>query len=102
MHIEDFKKIISHGVYVVDFYTDWCSPCKMLSPIFQEIETSFDNVASFMKINIDKHMDIAQEYKVTSIPTILIFKDGNLEDRIVGFNPKEVIELRLKQVINFR
>lgn len=100
MNIENFKKIISNGIYVVDFYAEWCAPCKMLSPIFQEVETNFDNVASFMKMNIDNHMDIAQEYKITTIPTILIFKDGNIEDRIVGFNPKEVIELKLKKVIN--
>lgn len=100
MNVTNFKEIISNGVYVVDFYADWCGPCKMLSPVFQEVESNFNNIASFLKINIDNHMDIAQEYQVTTIPTILIFKDGNIEDRIVGFNPKEVIESKIKKVIN--
>lgn len=100
MNTNDFKKLTSKGVYVVDFYADWCGPCKMLSPVFQEVETNLNNVASFMKVNIDNHIDIAQEYQISTIPTILIFKNGNVEDRMVGFNSKEVIETKIKNIIN--
>ena len=101
MNTNDFKNLTSNGVYVVDFYADWCGPCKMLSPIFQEVETNFNGMASFLKINIDNHMEIAQQYQISTIPTILIFKNGNVEDRMIGFNSKEAIESKIKKVINF-
>ena len=97
MNTNDFKKITSNGICVVDFYAEWCSPCKMLSPVFQEVETNLNNMASFLKVNIDNHIDIAQEYQISTIPTILVFKNGNVEERIVGFNSKEVIESKLKK-----
>ena len=100
MNTSDFKKLTSKGIYVVDFYAEWCGPCKMLSPVFQEVETNLSNVASFVKINIDNHIDIAQEYQISTIPTILVLKNGNIEERMVGFNSKEVIESKIKKVIN--
>ena len=100
MNTSDFKKLTSKGIYVVDFYAEWCGPCKMLSPVFQEVETNLSNVASFIKINIDNHIDIAQEYQISTIPTILVLKNGNIEERMVGFNSKEVIESKIKKVIN--
>lgn len=100
MNTSDFKKLTSKGIYVIDFYAEWCGPCKMLSPVFQEVETNLSNVASFIKINIDNHIDIAQEYQISTIPTILVLKNGNIEERMVGFNSKEVIESKIKKVIN--
>ena len=100
MNTSDFKKLTSKGIYVVDFYAEWCGPCKMLSPVFQEVETNLSNLASFVKINIDNHIDIAQEYQISTIPTILVLKNGNIEERMVGFNSKEVIESKIKKVIN--
>lgn len=100
MNTSDFKKLTSNGICVVDFYAEWCGPCKMLSPVFQEVETNLSNIASFMKVNIDNHIDIAQEYQISTIPTILVFKNGNVEERMVGFNSKEVIESKIKKVIN--
>lgn len=100
MNNADFKTIILNGVTVVDFYAEWCGPCKMLSPVFQEVEDSLQEYATFLKINIDNHMEIAQEYSISSIPTILIFKDGNVEDRLVGFNSANIIKSRVEQVMN--
>lgn len=100
MNNTDFKTIILNGVTVVDFYAEWCGPCKMLSPVFQEVEESLKEYATFLKINIDNHMEIAQEYSISSIPTILIFKDGKVEDRLVGFNSANIIKSRVEQVMN--
>lgn len=100
MNNNDFKDLISKGIIVVDFYADWCGPCKMLSPIFQQVEETFKNQANFLKINIDNHMEIAQEYKISTIPTILIFKDGELVDRMVGFNSAEIIKSKIEKIID--
>lgn len=100
MNNNNFKDLISKGITVVDFYADWCSPCKMLSPVFQQVEEALKNDAYFLKINIDNHMEIAQEYKISTIPTILIFKNSELADRMVGFNSAEIIKSRIEKVIN--
>lgn len=67
---ENMKEIIKEGVWVVDFYAEWCGPCKMLGPVLEQLQ---ENV---LKINVDNHESLAQEYGVMSIPTICFFKDG--------------------------
>jgi thioredoxin 1 len=87
---ENFKEVISRGVWIVDFYADWCGPCKMLGPVLEELD---DNV---LKINVDCHEDLAREFGVMSIPTICFFKDGNLVNKVVGFRSKDEIETIVK------
>ena len=87
---ENFKEVISNGVWIVDFYADWCGPCKMLGPVLEELD---NNV---LKINVDSHEDLAQEFGVMSIPTICFFKDGNLANKVVGFRSKDEIETIVK------
>ena len=87
---ENFKEVISSGVWIVDFYADWCGPCKMLGPVLEELD---DNV---LKINVDSHEDLAREFGVMSIPTICFFKDGNLVNKVVGFRSKDEIETIVK------
>lgn len=87
----EFKEEIKNGVVVVDFFADWCGPCKMLAPIFEELGSEMSNV-SFVKIDVDKSPDIAMSYKVASIPTVIVFKDGEKVAGNVGFMPKEQIK----------
>ena len=87
---ENFKEVISRGVWIVDFYADWCGPCKMLGPVLEELD---NNV---LKINVDSHEDLAREFGVMSIPTICFFKDGNLVNKVVGFRSKDEIETIVK------
>ena len=87
---ENFKEVISSGVWIVDFYADWCGPCKMLGPVLEELD---DNV---LKINVDSHEDLAREFGVMSIPTICFFKDGKLVNKVVGFRSKDEIETIVK------
>ena len=87
---ENFKDVIASGVWVVDFYADWCGPCKMLGPVLEQLD---NNV---LKINVDNHEDLATEIGVMRIPTICFFKDGELKNKTVGFRNKEEIEQVIK------
>ncbi|MBQ3142763.1 MAG: thioredoxin [Bacilli bacterium] len=82
---EKFGDFITKGTWLVDFYADWCGPCKMLAPILEELDGDID----ILKVNVDHHPDLAQEFKIMSIPTIIYFKDGNMVKRVTGFQSKE-------------
>lgn len=76
---------------LVDFWASWCGPCQMLGPVLEELDKETDEVL-FAKVNVDEEQDLAMTYKVASIPTLLLFKDGKLENRSVGFQEKEAIK----------
>ena len=78
------------GVALVDLYADWCMPCQMIAPIIEEISNEKSDV-KFFKINVDETPDVAIKYGVSSIPTLLIFKNGELINKAVGAYPKEKI-----------
>ena len=75
---------------IVDFYADWCGPCKMMSPIIDEIAKENANL-KVGKVNVDENSELAEKYNVMSIPTIMIFKNGNISKKIVGVTAKEQI-----------
>lgn len=83
---EEFAQKVLNAEHpvVVDFYADWCGPCKMLSPVLDQLEDEFDDF-EFVKVNIDENQDLAEEYEVFSIPNVCIFKNGKVADRNVGF-----------------
>ena len=85
---KEFKEVIKEGKVVVDLFATWCGPCKMLSPILDEISEEIETT-NFYKIDVDDNEDVAREYNVMSIPTILIFEDGNLVNKIVGLRSRE-------------
>lgn len=89
---ENFEKEVlnSDKTTIIDFYADWCGPCKMMSPIIDEIAEENENV-KVGKLNVDEAQDIAGKYNVMSIPTIIIFKDGEEISRFVGVTSKENI-----------
>ena len=79
---------------VVDFWAPWCGPCKMLAPIMEEVEKELGEKVSFVKLNLDENPVTSLTYRVSSIPTLIIFKGGNVANRLVGFRPKqEVVSL---------
>lgn len=94
---EEFNEIInnSHKVVVVDFYAEWCMPCLMVSPIIEELAEEMKEV-KFVKINSDDNQDLSKEYDISSIPCLIIFKEGKEVDRILGAQPKENIEKKIK------
>lgn len=90
---KDFKKLIEEEA-VVDFYATWCGPCKMFGPIFEE--TSKEKDINFIKLDVDKASEVAREYGVMSIPTIILFKNGEEVKRHTGFISKEDLNEFLK------
>lgn len=88
----------SDGIKVVDFFATWCGPCKMLAPVFDEVSLDIED-AEFLKVDIDQSLDIAREYKVSTVPTIIIFKEGQEVERLVGFKTKQELEDKIKSYI---
>ena len=88
---ENFEKEVlkSEKPVLVDFYADWCGPCNTMAPVIEELATELDGKAKVGKINVDDNPDIAVEYNVMSIPTLIIFKNGKEEKRLVGLRDKE-------------
>ena len=87
---QNFENEVAQGKTLVDFYADWCGPCQMLSPIIEEIASECDDV-KVGKLNIDDARDIAIRYGVQSIPTLILFKDGEPVKTLVGYRPKDAI-----------
>ena len=89
---KEFKEIISNNDKVlIDCYADWCGPCKMISPIIDELSEEIKN-CKFYKLNVDEAEEVSREYGIMSIPTILIFENKEEKERIIGFKPKEELE----------
>ena len=87
---KEFKEVIKEGKVVVDLFATWCGPCKMLAPVLDEISEEI-TTTKFFKIDVDDNEDVAREYKVMSIPTVLVFENGNLINTIVGLRGKEYL-----------
>lgn len=89
----------SKDVVLVDFWAPWCGPCRMLEPIVEELAKDFEGKAKVGKVNVDESPQTAGQYGVMSIPTIIIFKDGNPTETFVGVQPKEVLADKLKSLV---
>jgi thioredoxin 1 len=80
---------------LVDFYADWCGPCQALKPVIEKLSGEMKGKVAFGKVNVDHNRETAGKYGIMSIPTLIIFKDGKLVDRLVGAMPAETIKKRL-------
>lgn len=87
---DNFDSAVAKGVTLVDFWAAWCGPCKMLAPVIDGLAAKYEGRAAVAKVNIDEEMDLASRYGIMSIPTILLFRDGQLVQRTVGVQPEEV------------
>lgn len=84
---------------LVDFWADWCAPCKMIAPIVEELANEYDGKVKFAKLDVDANPKVASTFGIRSIPTLLIFKDGSPVGQVVGAVPKTVLKSRLEQAI---
>lgn len=88
--MNNFNEQIKEGVVLVDFFATWCGPCKMQSPVLEELKEDRSDV-KLVKIDVDQETEIARLYGVMSIPTLILFKDGKEVAKNVGFMPKELL-----------
>ncbi len=103
LHVTDATfeaEVLKSNVPVlIDFWATWCGPCRMIAPAIEELAVEYDGKAKVCKIDVDNNQQIAQNYGIRSIPTLLIFKNGEVVDQIVGAVPKQQIESRIKSFI---
>ncbi|NMM63361.1 thioredoxin [Clostridium sp. P21] len=94
------KEVITNDIpVVVDFWAPWCGPCKMIGPVMEELDKQYLGKIKFVKVNVDENPVISQEFRISSIPTIMIFKKGEAVENIVGFRPKSDFEQILNRYV---
>ncbi|MCL4690889.1 MAG: thioredoxin [Candidatus Hydrogenedentes bacterium] len=84
----NFDTTVNEGVTLVDFWAEWCAPCRMMTPVLDELAAEYDGKARIGKINVDNEPDLAMKFDVASIPTLIVFKNGEIAKRFVGVTSK--------------
>jgi thioredoxin 1 len=84
---------------IVDFWASWCGPCKMLTPVFEEVSKDYEGKLKFAKVSTEEFPNVAQQNNITGIPCLIIFKDGKEVDRIVGFNPAPALKQKIDAIL---
>lgn len=89
--VQNFAHKTSKGVVLVDFWADWCMPCKMMAPILNEVAEATEGTATVYKLNVDEQQQVTAQYGIRSIPTMILFRDGKEVERIIGVKPRDYI-----------
>jgi thioredoxin 1 len=90
------SEISKHPLMVIDFWAAWCGPCRLVAPIIEQLAKEYSGRVAFGKLNVDENPLTSQEFQVESIPTLLIFRDGEAVDGIIGAVPKHQLEAKIK------
>ena len=94
----DTEVLKSTQPVIVDFYADWCGPCKMIAPVLDELASEYNGRVKVVKVNIDDNQNLAAQYRVTAIPTLLVFKGGQVMEQMVGGKSKRDLKASLDKV----
>lgn len=95
-----FKEVVqNHTLVVVDCWAPWCAPCRMVAPVIEEMARDYAGRILFGKLNVDENPDVATQYQIMSIPTMLVFKEGKLVDRLVGAMPRQMLEQKITKYL---
>ena len=86
---QNFSDEVKSGTVLVDFWSPWCGPCKMIAPVLEELDSEIGEQLKIAKLNVDNNPETAGRFGVMSIPTLMVFKDGEMVSKMVGFQPKE-------------
>jgi thioredoxin 1 len=89
----------SDGPVVVDFWAEWCGPCRLLAPVIDQLAQEYDGRVQFVEVNVDENPDLAMTYGVEGIPTLVLFHQGKVVDRIVGYLPKPILAHQLEAAL---
>lgn len=95
----EFEAMKNDGMLLVDFFATWCGPCKMLAPVLEELAPKFEGKMNIVKVDVDKDSDLAMQFGIMSVPTMILFKDGQPIKQIQGFQPAPQLENLLNQLI---
>ncbi|AGX05755.1 MULTISPECIES: thioredoxin [Bacillaceae] len=88
---QTFATETGSGLVLADFWAPWCGPCKMIAPVLEELDSEMSDKVKIVKIDVDENQETAGKFGVMSIPTLLVLKDGEVVDKVVGFQPKEAL-----------
>ena len=103
LHInkDNFEELVvkNEKVVLLDFWAPWCGPCRMVAPVVEEISAEYANEVAVGKVDVDKCPELAKQFRVMSIPTLILFKDGKIVDQKLGFQPKNALEDMIKKAL---
>lgn len=96
---DNFDEGVKEGVVLVDFYADWCGPCRMLNPIIEELAAEMVGKAKVVKVDTDQAVNVASKFEVTSIPTLLLLKNGEVLERVVGLKDLDALRAMIQKAL---
>jgi thioredoxin 1 len=88
---QNFVNETNSGLVLADFWAPWCGPCKMIAPVLEELDSEMGDTVKIVKVDVDENQETAGKYGVMSIPTLVVLKDGEVVDKVIGFQPKEAL-----------